>query len=162
MKTPEEIKRGLECCAIRKNCAECPYKDGKLSEECMDTLEAEALAYIRQLEMLAKPNEQIRWERDVAVDQLRQLGIGFGEKVDAQVTKWIGVEERLPEDDVDVLVYIASKKENVDSVTAITYYTHSMYGYNIEGWCSPRQYCFWDREVTHWMPLPEPPKEGNA
>lgn len=50
MKTPEEIKRGLECCAIRKSCAACPYNDGKPSVECMDTLEADALAYIRQLE----------------------------------------------------------------------------------------------------------------
>ena len=72
--------------------------------------------------------------------------------------KWISVEERLPEDNVSVLVYIASKKENVDSVIAITSHTHSMHGYNISGWYSPWQYCFWDREVTHWMPLPEPPK----
>ena len=73
--------------------------------------------------------------------------------------KWISVKERLPEDGVDVLVYIASKKENVDSVIAITHYTHTMHGYNIEGWCSPWQYCFWDREVTHWMHLPCAPKE---
>ena len=72
--------------------------------------------------------------------------------------KWISVEERIPEDNVDVIVYIASKKENVDSVIAITQYTHRMYGYNLEGWCSPWQYCFWDREVTHWMPLPSMPE----
>lgn len=76
------------------------------------------------------------------------------EALEAAQPKWISVEERLPEDEVDVLVYIASKKENVDSVISITQYTHSMHGYNIEGWCSPWQYCFWDREVTHWMPLP--------
>lgn len=98
------------------------------------------------------------WEYNFYKDALEALE--RVQQLEAQVTKWISVEERLPEDDVDVLVYIASKKENVDSVTAITHYTHSMYGYNIEGWCSPRQYCFWDREVTHWMPLPEPPKEG--
>ena len=28
-------------------------------------------------------------------------------------------------------------------------------------WKSSREgYTFWDTEVTHWMPLPEPPKEG--
>ena len=51
MKTPEEIKRGLECCAIRKTCNGCPYEDHTpLATDCMNTLEAEALAYIRQLE----------------------------------------------------------------------------------------------------------------
>ena len=84
------------------------------------------------------------------------------EALEAAQPKWISVDERIPEDNVDVIVYIASKKENVDSVIAITQYTHRMYGYNLEGWCSPWQYCFWDREVTHWMPLPsmpEPQKE---
>lgn len=26
--------------------------------------------------------EQIRWERDIAIDQLNELGISFGEKID--------------------------------------------------------------------------------
>ena len=73
--------------------------------------------------------------------------------------KWTSVEERLPEDRENVLVYIASEKEGVGSVVAITNYTHNMPGFNIEGWVSPWQYCFWDRKVTHWMNLPEPPKE---
>ena len=124
MKTPDEIKKGLECCT-HGTCNSCPYAE----DGCTSNREKiDALEYIQQLEEAAQP-------------------------------KWISVEESLPDDDVDVIVYIASKKENVDSVIAITQYTHSMHGYNIEGWCSPWQYCFWDREVTHWMPLPEPPKE---
>lgn len=27
---------------------------------------------------------QLRWELDVAIDQLKQLGIGFGEKIDGK------------------------------------------------------------------------------
>lgn len=34
-----------------------------------------------------------------------------------------------------------------------------MHGYNIEGWCSPWQHFRNYYIVTHWMPLPEPPKE---
>ena len=83
------------------------------------------------------------------------------EALEAAQPKWISVEDRLPEDYANVIVYIASKKENVDSVVAITQYTHRMYGYNLEGWCSPWQYCFWDREVTHWMPIPNVPEDDN-
>lgn len=25
---------------------------------------------------------------------------------------------------------------------------------------SNKSFVFWDAEITHWMPLPEPPKEG--
>ena len=45
MKTPDEIKKGLECCTIPL-CAECPY-DGEAS--CVVKNE-DALAYIQQLE----------------------------------------------------------------------------------------------------------------
>lgn len=97
---------------------------------------------------------------DQAIDEFaHSLTVAEGINVPTNQPKWISVKERLPEDGVDVLVYIASKKENVDSVIAITHYTHTMHGYNIEGWCSPWQYCFWDREVTHWMHLPCAPKE---
>lgn len=88
MKTPEEIKKVLRECDEGYACRRihCPYDDGLNlgnGSRCMLDTRKDALTYIQQLEMLAKPNEQIRWERDVAIDQLRQLGIGFGEKVEA-------------------------------------------------------------------------------
>lgn len=70
--------------------------------------------------------------------------------------KWISVQDRLPEDCVNVLVYAIGNNEN--DVVAMTSYTHNMYGYNIEGWHSPWQYFFCEYKITHWMPLPEPPK----
>lgn len=52
MKTPEEIKRGLECCVVDVDrvarCGDCPY-----AAECgvgVVELESDALAYIQQLE----------------------------------------------------------------------------------------------------------------
>ena len=67
------------------------------------------------------------------------------------------MEDRLPEDNLNVLVYAIGDNEN--SVIAMTGYTHKMYGYNIEGWHSPWQYFFYEYKITHWMPLPEAPKE---
>lgn len=53
VKTPEEIKKGLECC-LRMDCGSCPYMT--MEDECRDIFD-HALAYIQQLER----------ERDAAV-----------------------------------------------------------------------------------------------
>lgn len=47
MRTPEEIKKGLERC-IDGDCDSCPYYEAK--KDCGDRLKLDALAYIRQLE----------------------------------------------------------------------------------------------------------------
>lgn len=119
MKTPDEIKKGMEFCFNSAPCSKCKY-DKRDFPECIRRMYADALALIQQFE--------------------------------AQVPKWISVEERLPEDDVAVLVYAIGNNEN--SCVAMTSYTHHMYGYNIEGWRSPWQYFFYERKITHWMPLP--------
>lgn len=74
------------------------------------------------------------------------------EKLRGQLPRWIPVEERLPEDRSNVLVVA---------------YWHERWGVYM-GWCAPER-AEWsvhvgigDRDdiaVTHWMPLPEPPKE---
>ena len=48
MKTPDDIKKGLECCR-KGNCKGCPYKEGEYID-CQEQLEKDALAYIEQLE----------------------------------------------------------------------------------------------------------------
>jgi hypothetical protein len=73
--------------------------------------------------------------------------------------RWISVEERLPEDDANVLVYAIGNNEN--SCIAMTSYTHNLHGFHIEGWRSPWQYFFDDHKITHWMPLPPAPKEES-
>lgn len=63
-RTPEEIKKGLECCMFddegMRNCDECPY----INDGCIyDKLNKDALAYIQQLER----------ERDAAVKDMTEL-----------------------------------------------------------------------------------------
>lgn len=49
MKTPEEIRKGLECCGADKPCGECcPYHPEVNS--CIGMIARDALSYIRQLE----------------------------------------------------------------------------------------------------------------
>lgn len=61
------------------------------------------------------------------------------------VQEWISVNDRLPEDGESVLTY---KNGNVDV---------QVYEKNRNGWIQGNW--FWSMAtVTHWMPLPEPPK----
>lgn len=56
-RTPEEIKKGLECCIAHTSCDICPYLG---TNNCMSVNTADAIAYIQQLER----------ERDAAVERL--------------------------------------------------------------------------------------------
>lgn len=68
MKTPEEIKWGLDYCrsvyGLRMNCHSCPY-DGEML--CGAVMLEDALAYIQQLE---SELEAVKRERDAAVREL--------------------------------------------------------------------------------------------
>lgn len=57
-RTPEEIKKGLECCIAHTSCDMCPYLG---TNNCMAVNTADALAYIQQL-------EEDRKERDILAD----------------------------------------------------------------------------------------------
>lgn len=136
VKTHEEIKKGLECSIAQT--------DGRCEEyvACVccpyfsENLSAEdTLAYIQQLE--------------------------------AQVPKWISVEERLPEDTLNpakdtpfksIKVLVAIKAKNGITVRTQTRFkeTHYPGGKPVTEW----KWRYSAGEVTHWMPLPEGPKEG--
>lgn len=71
------------------------------------------------------------------------------------MSEWISVEERLPEKKQDVLMYFNSGNMAVgwwhDEDEHITF------------WCAYTDDGFYtdcDYMPTHWMPLPDPPKEG--
>ena len=124
MKTPDEIKKGLECCADYGNCSAqgCPYN---LIKDCGHDLYSDALAYIQQLEA-AQP-------------------------------KWISVEERLPD-----VVDESNFDKRTEYVLAMSeggvFYVGRFYIYKYDE--SFEFVSGYERfDITHWMPLPEPPKE---
>ena len=62
---------------------------------------------------------------------------------------WISVNEKLPpieKDNLSIKVIVVSTKGKID---------FSRYDYDMKGWISP----VLDIEFTHWMPLPNLPKE---
>lgn len=71
-------------------------------------------------------------------------------KSDARESKWISVEDRLPEENQRVILYIPRVMEGGNVRT---------------GWLEPIKMWFTDgrdrlfyKQVTHWMPMPEPPE----
>lgn len=67
MKSPDDIKKGLELCGMLDgDCDNCPYDNAKIY--CGDRLQKDALAYITQLEQRLA---QVERENDALLDDLR-------------------------------------------------------------------------------------------
>ena len=58
------------------------------------------------------------------------------------MTNWIKVSDRLPEDDVDVLVFVG------DDAFTVGYLSAGKWILDYQGL---------EDQITHWQPLPEPP-----
>ena len=65
------------------------------------------------------------------------------------MSEWISVNERSPEEMEDVLIWDADEAEGGFCAVAVGWKTNAG-DWETETDCTPN--------VTHWMPLPEPPK----
>ena len=148
MKTPDKIKKGLMICyGGFMDCAECPYHQTPAA--CMK-LSEDALEYILQLEFkLRDATEDVKHLENQLADAGKKVA-----QLEAAQPKWISVEERLPDKSGEVLICV--------------------YGHVTIAWYSVNRFetgggmvFFVDdhfadgNEVTHWMPLPQPPKEES-
>lgn len=80
---------------------------------------------------------------------------------------WISVKDKLPEPEQDVLViahgwsgrllYIGSYQRMKAETSWLTGVTSKASDWSLWGWSYLRE-----PEVTHWMPLPEPPKDTET
>jgi hypothetical protein len=96
------------------------------------------------VELLAK-TPGIGWSpsaREMVADHLIAHGV--------TVQEWISVEDRLPEEDKDVLVFGYYHEA---FQTLICHYRTDFKGQWFTSVAGQQVY-----EVTHWMPLPQPPK----
>ena len=98
--------------------------------------------------VLKKQNEQMR---DAAAQVTRLAAEAAVER------DWISVEDRLPEDDGDVLAIVSgypTPNITLEDVLVVAAFCEG------EGWYI-EEYPDWDNPIiTYWMPLPEPPEEG--
>ena len=87
-------------------------------------------------------------EKDLIIQDLRRENA----KLRARVQEWIPVKERLPEPKHEFDArnwYLVALSNGVVKELAYEFHNHSVFGY---GW---RETAY---PVTHWMPLPLPPK----
>lgn len=78
--------------------------------------------------------------------------------------KWININDKLPEDGEEVLVAM----KNCNLPIQVYRYGKQWYGSlevtdsMVDGYCHDREIGDYLSEcITHWMPLPEPPKYDN-
>ena len=119
----------------------CPYLSNDNTLPCNVVLSEDVFKYIQQLE-----------------DHIRDIT--------KMVPRWISVEERLPEKDQEVLLiahgwesqsmYIGCLHNEEAETSWLTGITSKESEWSISGWSYLRA-----PEVTHWMPMPEPPKEEH-
>lgn len=117
-------------------------------------MENEIFSAVKRAGVMIDKDELLRalnYERD-------QYAKGYQAGYEAAQPKWISTEERLPEVS-DVVLVIASGKPraNVELHNAMLIASY----WGDEGWIADG-FEGWDKlDVTHWMQLPEPPKEGT-
>ena len=87
-------------------------------------------------------------EKAPAVDAVPVGAIENAPTIDA-MPKWISVDERLPENQSLVLAYAHNSYELVYWNAYYEIWEHEFRWFN-------------KGEVSHWMPLPKPPKENNT
>lgn len=82
------------------------------------------------------------------IRQLENQVADLGKKV----PKWISVKEQPPKDGQKV---IAAFRDGEDVIVDQARYSNGEFDF--ENWAY-----VWDENITHWMPLPEPPKEETT
>jgi len=102
----------------------------------------------------------------VAKDSLVEVMKEYAEQevkelmMEVEKSRWISVEDNLPEEDVCVLIFTKHKVTDIGrlmSEEAIAEWAEDGIFYDKKTFDSDNWNCPCE-DVTHWMPLPEPPK----
>lgn len=156
----DELVKSLRICTSDKRgygCGtECSYgKAHPRNYWCMDYLLKEAADTIEKLSKTAQKWEleaaALQTDHEYLIDENRKLVAAWQNALDLR-NRWISVEERLPnEKGVYIVTYHPCYWDDVN-YEKVKLGTDKFLGK--QKWCK-RKY----RRVTHWMPLPQPPKE---
>ena len=161
--TDKEIVQALRCCA-EGECKDCAMHEDK--QRCKENLLAKAAEAIERLtaENVVLPDGQasaieslrkeIEWnDMVIALAQRKQAEAEAERDALREKQRWIPVTERFPERDVQVLGWY---KDN-----PFSQYRPEVVAWNGNGWVFVYAHRY-VTNVTHWMPLPKAPEEGDT
>lgn len=163
--TDKEIIQALRICATHedKGCGLCPQRK---YVHCAERLADEAITMIERLtaENVVLPDGQasvieslrkeIEWkDMVIAIAQRKQAEAEAERDALREKQRWIPVTERLPERDIQVLGWY---KDN-----PFSQYRPEVVAWNGNGWVFVYAHRY-VTNVTHWMPLPKAPEDGDT
>lgn len=140
---------GVHGCRIMREAADMLENDETCDGVLRDAIEKWKKAYGTLREKHSALLEQNGKLREAAADVTRLAAEAAVER------DWISVEDRLPEDDGDVLAIVSgypTPNITLEDVLVVAAFCEG------EGWYI-EEYPDWDNPIiTYWMPLPEPPE----
>ena len=148
----KEIVQALRCCADGE-CKDCAMHDDK--QRCQENLLDKAADLIERLTAEnADLRKEIEW-KDMVIALAQRKQAEAEEERDAlrEKQRWIPVTERLPERDVQVLGWY---KDN-----PFSQYRPEVVAWTGNGWVFVYAHRY-VTNVTHWMPLPKAPEDGDT
>ena len=150
--TDKEIVQALRCCADGE-CKDCAMHEDK--QRCQENLLDKAADLIERLTAeSADIRKEIEWkDMVIALAQKEQAKAEAERDALREKQRWIPVTERLPERDVQVLGWY---KDN-----PFSQYRPEVVAWNGNGWVFVYAHRY-VTNVTHWMPLPKAPEDGNT
>lgn len=122
------------------------------------------------IKLLGSTPDVVAWPhaKEKIADHLLANGVTFATDTN-DGCKWISVEDRLPEEDLYCLVFRTFGYMR-DGVVSLATYFPRYKGLSGDPMNTKQVWCKYSSEVgyydisdsvTHWMPLPEPPKEDK-
>lgn len=140
-----KLVKSLRLCASNGSCGKCILFDDRVSgdDRCDKAVMRKAADAIEELKAYAD-----------LYKELTEKGQTVARKLIDAYPEWISVEERLPEVDQPVMICAFGQ-----SVGEGVYRGHDGFHHVWKMYASSGTY--WDDEVTHYMPLPDPPKEDD-
>ena len=150
--TYKEIIRALRGCA-EGECKDCAMHEDK--QRCQENLLEKAADLIERLTAEnADLRKEIEWkDMVIALAQKEQAGAEAERDALREKQRWVPVTERLPERDVQVLGWY---KDN-----PFSQYRPEVVAWNGNGWVFVYAHRY-VTNVTHWMPLPKAPEDGDT
>ena len=147
-----DIVQALRCCA-EGECKDCAMHEDK--QRCQENLLDKAAEAIERLTAdVADLRKELEWkDMVIALAQRKQAEAEAERDALREKQRWIPVTERLPERDVQVLGWY---KDN-----PFSQYRPEVVAWNGNGWVFVYAHRY-VTNVTHWMPLPKAPEDGDT